>query len=68
MEEQNQSLIKINASLLAALSKGGLHLDVFSKDIADAGRSFSLTKSYSLVLTRPSNAFFSVSKQIGSNL
>lgn len=33
MEEQNQSLIKINAPLLAALSKGALKIDVFSKDI-----------------------------------
>lgn len=33
MVEQNQSLIKVNPSLLAALSKGGLSIDVFSKDI-----------------------------------
>jgi hypothetical protein len=33
MEEQSQSLIKVNPSLLAALSKGGLSIDVFSKDI-----------------------------------
>ncbi|MCZ2460444.1 MAG: HIRAN domain-containing protein [Chitinophagales bacterium] len=33
MEEQNRSLIKVNSSLLAALSKGGLNIDVFAKDI-----------------------------------
>lgn len=33
MEEQNRSLIKVNSSLLAALSKGGLSIDVFAKDI-----------------------------------
>lgn len=34
MEEQNQSLIKVSAPLLAALAKGGgLGMDVFSKDI-----------------------------------
>ncbi len=33
MEAANQSLIKINAPLLAALNKGGLSVDVFAKDI-----------------------------------
>ncbi|CAN5706444.1 hypothetical protein BH10BAC3_BH10BAC3_16620 [soil metagenome] len=49
MAEQTQSLIKINAHLLAALSKGGLHLDVFSKGILVleclvAGTSFKKLK------------------------
>ena len=33
MEDQNRSLIKVSSSLLAALSRGGLSLDVFSKNI-----------------------------------
>lgn len=33
MEEQNQSLIKINSSLLAALSNGGISINVMPKDI-----------------------------------
>jgi hypothetical protein len=33
MEEQNQSLIKINPTLLAALSKGGITIDILPKDI-----------------------------------
>ena len=33
MEEHTQDLIKVDAKLLAALSKGGISLDVFSKDI-----------------------------------
>ncbi len=33
MEEQNQSLIKVNPHLLAALSRGGLSLQVLGKDI-----------------------------------
>lgn len=33
MEEQNQSLIKVNASLLAALSKGSISINVMPKDI-----------------------------------
>lgn len=51
MAEQNQSLIKVSAPLLAALAKGGsLGIDVFSKDILVlecivAGTSFrKLTK------------------------
>lgn len=33
MEEQTQHLIKLNPALLAALSKGGMQIDVFTKDI-----------------------------------
>lgn len=33
MVDQNQSLIKVNTALMAALSKGSLSLDVFSRDI-----------------------------------
>ena len=33
MEEQNQSLIKINPTLLAALNKGGITIDILPKDI-----------------------------------
>ena len=33
MEEQNQSLIKVNPTLLAALSKGGITVSVMPKDI-----------------------------------
>ena len=50
MEEQNQSLIKINPSLLAALSKGGISIHVMPKDIlvlecVVAGTSFRKLKS-----------------------
>jgi len=33
MEEQSQSLIKVNSSLLAALSKGSISINVMPKDI-----------------------------------
>ncbi len=33
MADQSQSLIKVNTALMAALSKGSLSLDVFSRDI-----------------------------------
>lgn len=33
MEEQNRSLIKVNPSLLEALSKGGISINVMPKDI-----------------------------------
>lgn len=33
MEEQNQSLIKVSSSLLAALSKGSISINVMPKDI-----------------------------------
>ena len=33
MEEQNQSLIKVNSGLLSALSKGGISVSILPKDI-----------------------------------
>lgn len=71
MEDQSQSLIKVNPSLLAALSKGGLSLNVFGKDILVlecivAGTSFrklselepSLTAEVKLEMKRePDNKF-----------
>lgn len=71
MEDQNRSLIKVSPTLLAALSKGGLSLDVFSKDILVleclvAGTSFrklkdveaSLNKEVKLEMKRePQNEF-----------
>lgn len=71
MEEQDQSLIKVNAKLLAALSKGGISLDVFSKEILAleclvAGTSFrklndvetALNKEVKLELKRePQNEY-----------
>jgi hypothetical protein len=33
MEEQNQSLIKVNSNLLAALSKGNISINILPKDI-----------------------------------
>ena len=71
MEEQNQSLIKVDAKLLAALSKGGISLDVFSKEILAleclvAGTSFrklndvetALNKEVKLELKRePQNEY-----------
>ena len=71
MEEQNQGLIKVDAKLLAALSKGAISLDVFSKDILAleclvAGTSFrklndveaALNKEVKLELKRePQNEY-----------
>jgi len=67
MEEHTQDLIKVDAKLLAALSKGGISLDVFSKDILAleclvAGTSFrklndveaALNKEVKLELKRES--------------
>ncbi len=58
MEDQNQSLIKVNASLLAALSKGSLSLNVLSKDILAleclvAGTSFRKLKEVEPLLQHP---------------
>lgn len=69
MVDQNQSLIKVNTALMAALSKGSLSLDVFSRDILAleclvAGTSFrklqdveaSLNKEVKLEMKRePTN-------------
>ena len=71
MEEHTQDLIKVDAKLLAALSKGGISLDVFSKDILAleclvAGTSFrklndveaALNKEVKLELKRePQNEY-----------
>jgi len=71
MEDQNRSLIKVNSSLLAALSKGTLSINVMPKDILVleslvAGTSFrnlkdvekSLNKSVRLELKRePDNKY-----------
>jgi len=71
MEEHTQDLIKVDAKLLAALSKGGISLDVFSKDIRAleclvAGTSFrklndveaALNKEVKLELKRePQNEY-----------
>jgi hypothetical protein len=55
MEESNQSLIKINSSLLAALSKGGISINVMPKDILVleclvAGTSFRRLKEVESLL------------------
>src|SRR5678815_1548030 len=71
MEEHTQDRIKVDAKLLAALSKGGISLDVFSKDILAleclvAGTSFrklndveaALNKEVKLELKRePQNEY-----------
>ena len=71
MEEHTQDLIKVDAKLLAALSKGGISLDVFSKEILAleclvAGTSFrklndveaALNKEVKLELKRePQNEY-----------
>lgn len=71
MEEPNQSLIKLNSSLLAALAKGGISINVMPKDILVleclvAGTSFrklkevepSLLAEVKLELTRePKNEY-----------
>jgi len=71
MEEHTQDLIKVDAKLLAALSKGGISLDVFGKDILAleclvAGTSFrklndveaALNKEVKLELKRePQNEY-----------
>jgi len=71
MEEHTRDLIKVDAKLLAALSKGGISLDVFSKDILAleclvAGTSFrklndveaALNKEVKLELKRePQNEY-----------
>ena len=71
MVEQNQSLIKVNPSLLAALSRGGISIQVMPKDILVleclvAGTSFrklkdvepSLTSEVKLQLKREANNEF----------